>query len=231
MRREQHLTQTNRSSELDSLHTPNSGEYQSLIAENTELREDNKVLVQENDNLKEELEEKDNIIDDLNEQIQNLSINLKEWEIRLSHTTELYLREKSEREDASIAFNRILNNFTNDENNSNKFLNQNMQLAQRKSAVFKNRHCSQDYSTNYIAYPTAEGTYDDKGSMGSRRDSDSRVNTSCINANQRTIYTNGSHTATGGGETTSTGLLNNNESYDFNPKDMEEMASMHYAFK
>lgn len=78
MRREQHLTQTNRSSELDSLHTPNSGEYQSLIAENTELREDNKVLVQENDNLKEELEEKDNIIDDLNEQIQNLSINLKE---------------------------------------------------------------------------------------------------------------------------------------------------------
>lgn len=52
--------------------------YNALIDQNTELREDNKILVHENDSLKEEIEEKDALIEELHEKIQNLCINLKE---------------------------------------------------------------------------------------------------------------------------------------------------------
>ena len=79
---------------------------------------------------------------------------------------------------------------------------------------------------SYKAYGRGrhEDAYFSKDSFNEQRDS--LVNTSTFNGNQRTVHTNMSHLVTGPGETTSTGMLNN-ESYDFNPKDMEEMNSMH----
>lgn len=196
-----------------------------LFAHNLELKEDNQALVQENDDLKEELEEKDNIIEDLREQLQNLQITLKECEIRLSHTTEMYTREKQEKENASIAFNRILSSFTKDDLNSMRFLQQNMHMTV-SPPIRLDRHSScEDYSTN-SRYQCEDDSYSDKELMN-RRYSSSQMNTSVLNANQRTVYTAASHLITGAAETASTMLLNNNESYDFNPKDMEEMGMNH----
>jgi hypothetical protein len=199
--------------------TQNDESFSALIDQNTELRDDNKILVHENDSLKEELEEKDSIIDKLHNKIHNLWITLKECEIRLSHTSELYAKEKKEKENAAIAFNRILSNFTKDDWNSVKFLHQNIKMLKKFSPV---RIDPDSYKT--YGRMRQEDIYFWKDSLNEQRDS--FVNTSTFNGNQRTVHTNMSHLVTGPGDTTSTGMLNN-ESYDFNPKDMEEMNSMH----
>jgi hypothetical protein len=197
-------------------------DYHKIMNDNFELREDNKTLVHENDDLKEDIDEKDAIVDKLNQKIQQLCIDLKECEIHLTHTTEMYAREKQEKENAYIAFNRILCNFTSDDINSAKFLQRNMQLASVSSPTVQDRNSSQgDYSTNMGHYHD-EDDYCDKELLPNRRKSNSRMNTSSANGNQRTVYTNGTNLITGGGDTTSTVILNN-ESYDFNPRDMEEM--------
>lgn len=103
-----------------------SSRLQELLEENYELREDNQTLVEENDNLKEELQMKDNTIRELNEKLRNVRISLKECEIRLNHTTQMYAKERDEKENIYIAFNRILSNFTENEDNSQKFLQQNL---------------------------------------------------------------------------------------------------------
>ena len=142
----------------------------------------------------------------------------------------MYVREKKEKENASIAFNRILSNITRDDENSHKlFLLQNMQMTHVSPPIRIDRHSAcDDYPTNLARYQLDEDDiYSEKEMHIDRRNSHSRMNTSSMNANQRTVYTNGSHMITGAGETTSTGILNNNESYDFNPRDMEEMDALH----
>ena len=207
----------------------NYQQIQVLMSENYELREDNQTIVEENDKLKEELQHKDELIAQLSDKIKYNNINLKEWEIRLSHTTGLYTKEKEEKENAYIAFNRILSNFTQQESNSQKFLQQNLQISNTSPSVRYERHSSWgDYSTNMGRYAEEdEESYWSKELLPNRRHSNSIMNTSWINANQRTVHTNGSQLITNGGETNSTGILNN-ESYDFNPKEMEEMNSLQY---
>ena len=182
-----------------------------------------------NDKLQEIVDEKDHLIEELKERINNLSITLKEWEIRLSHTSEMYAREKKEKENTAIAFNRILNKFTIDDANSIKFLQHNMQLTYTSPSIRLNHIPGyENHQTWMNIYQNEEDDiYWDKELLNDRRNSNSRVNTSCLNANQRTLYTNNSNLITKHGETTSTGFMNNNESYDFNPRDMEEMGSIH----
>ena len=200
-----------------------------LIRQNYELREDNKILVMKNDKLQEIVEEKDQLIEELKKRINSLSITLKEWEIRLSHTTEMYAREKKEKENTAIAFNRILNKFTTDDSNSIKFLQHNMQLTHASPSIRLNRVSGYDnhQALINIYHNDEDDIYGDKELINERRNSNSRMNTSWVNANQRTLYTNNSNLITRHGETVSTGFINNNESYDFNPRDMEEMGSIH----
>lgn len=140
----------------------NIREFQKIMNDNYELREDNKTLVQENDELKEDINEKDLIIEEFNQKIQQLSIDLKECEIRLSHTTEMYSREKQERENAYVAFNRILSNFTSDDINSAKFLQRNLQMNKTVTSSLQDRRSSHgDYSTNMGQYHD-EDDYSDK---------------------------------------------------------------------
>lgn len=197
-----------------------------FVHSNVELQQENMTLYEENDELKEELSHKDHIIDQLNAQIHHLSVTLKECEIRLGHTTDMYAHEKQEKENTIIACNRILSRFTTDDINSTKFLSQNREITQVSPPIRMKRGSGGDTYPSSLAMcqMDEEEEYSDKTMLNHKRRSSSRMNTSTVHSYKRSMPTNCSNLVTGG-DTTFTGILNN-ESYDFNPKDMEEMDSI-----
>lgn len=185
-----------------------SSEFHNLNRINYELHRDNQMLIDENNQLKDELDDKDILIDSLQDQLKTLGIALAECEIRLRHTTSMMTKEK---EATTIAFNRILSGLTNDELNSAKFLKQNLLLTNLPNYLKMPKQVHPEaYQTLKPTYKISEeDIYSTADLYHGRRTSMSNINSSSLNLNQRTVHTNASNMITGPGETTSTGMMNN----------------------